>query len=202
MSSDPSVLEALTALRSGKPVVIPTDTVYGVGALPSVAAAIEQVFWAKGRPKEKALPILAAEIGELEGIVVIDDAVRAVGERFWPGPLTLVLEREPDFVYDLGAGSAPTIAVRVPEHPLTLELLRESGPLAVTSANRSGESEARTVEAARAALGDVIEVFVDGGECHGSPSTIVSLVDGFEVLRRGSLDPEEVRAVVVQSSTS
>jgi tRNA threonylcarbamoyl adenosine modification protein (Sua5/YciO/YrdC/YwlC family) len=201
VSSDPQILAALTELRSGKPVVIPTDTVYGVAALPSVAAAIEQVFWAKGRPREKALPILAAGAGALEGIVVIDPAVRAVAERFWPGPLTLVLERDPGFHYDLGAGSAPTIAVRVPEHPLTLELLREAGPLAVTSANRSGDDPALNVEEARAALGDVIDVFVDGGECRGSPSTIVSLVDGFEVLRRGSLDPDDVRSVV-QSSRS
>jgi tRNA threonylcarbamoyl adenosine modification protein (Sua5/YciO/YrdC/YwlC family) len=201
VSPDPQIEAALAELRAGRPIVIPTDTVYGVAALPSVAAAIEAVFWAKDRPKEKALPILAAEVAALEEVVVLDDRARAVADRFWPGPLTLVLERAPQFHYDLGGGTSPMIAVRIPEHPLTLELLRASGPLAVTSANRSGDEPALTVEEAREALGDVIDVYVDGGPCEGSPSTIVSLAAGFEVLRRGGLDPDEVLAAI-QSSTS
>ena len=178
------------ALRAGRLVVIPTDTVYGVAALPGVA---EDLFAAKGRPEDKAIPVLGARAADLESIAEFDERATRIAARFWPGPLTLVLPRAPGFTVDLGGIDAETVAVRVPAHDVALELLDRSGPLAVTSANRSGEPAATTVHHARAALGDAVAVYVDAGECGGAPSTVASLVGELRLLRPGPVDEEGLR---------
>jgi tRNA threonylcarbamoyl adenosine modification protein (Sua5/YciO/YrdC/YwlC family) len=184
---------ALAVLRAGALVVIPTDTVYGVAAMPAIPGGIEAIFRAKGRSEDKALPILGATIESLAKVVVLDERARAVAERFWPGPLTLVLKRTVGFPYDLGGSDPETVAVRIPSSMVALELLRMSGPLAVTSANVSGEQPATSVEGARSALGNAVGVYLDGGPCSGSPSTVVSLVDEPIVLRAGGISETDIK---------
>jgi L-threonylcarbamoyladenylate synthase len=183
---------AVAALESGSIVVIPTDTVYGIGALPHLPGAIEAIFRAKGRPEDKPLPVLGASTADLAAIVEFDDRAQGLARRFWPGPLTLVLPRAPGFEADLGGTGATAVGVRVPAFDLALELLVRTGPLAVTSANKSGDAPATTAEAARRALGDAVEVVIDGGLRGGVPSTVLSLVDEPEIIRAGPLD-EQIR---------
>ena len=187
-----SLQDALAALANGKAIVLPTDTVYGVGARPDDPSAVASIFRAKGRPEEKALPVLAADVAALEPVAVFEERAVRLAQRFWPGPLTLVLPRAAGFTHDLGGGNDGTIAVRIPAFDRTLELLSESGPLAVTSANRSGEPAAATVEEARAALGHAIDVFLDGGRVGGAPSTVVHLVGEPAILREGALGKREI----------
>lgn len=180
--------------------VIPTDTVYGIAALPSIPGAVAAVFAVKGRPEEKPLPVLGATVEQLGSIVVFDAAARRVAARYWPGPLTLVLPRAPGFVHELGGRAGDetsTIAVRIPDCSTALQLLHRSGPLAVTSANRSGEPPATTVEEAKSAL-DGIDVFVDAGRCAGVPSTVISLGPKRSVLRRGGIPPDEVLQMLTE----
>lgn len=187
-----AIAAALAPLRAGRLVVIPTDTVYGVAALPTIPSAIEAIFAAKGRPEDKPLPILVASLADADEVGVLDDRARMMASRHWPGPLTLVVPRSPRFTADLGGGTDQTVAVRIPRHELARGLLRESGPLAVTSANRSGKPDATTVEEARAALAAAVDVYLDGGECQSQPSTIVSLVGETTVLREGAIRAREV----------
>jgi L-threonylcarbamoyladenylate synthase len=178
------------ALRTGRLVVLPTDTVYGVGALPRSRGGVAAIFAAKGRSEDKAIPVLAASVEDLADVVVFDDRARALAEKFWPGPLTLVMPRNPAWPYDLGGSDYSTIAVRVPRNRTALALLERTGPLAVTSANRSDEPAATTVARARSALGDAVAVYLEGGVCDEVPSSVVSVVGGVKMLREGpvSLD--------------
>ena len=186
-----SVTDAAALISAGQIVVVPTDTTYGIGADPGRRSTIAKVFQVKGRPSRKPLPLLADCPESLEGIVVWDVPTRKVFEAFWPGPLTLVLQRAEGYTHDLGAKS-DSIAVRVPAHAVTLEILRLTGPLAVTSANRSGARPALTIPEARSALEPSIEHFVDGGVCDGGPSTVISLIGRPELLREGPVRLEEV----------
>lgn len=180
------IAEAVAAIRSGAMVVIPTDTVYGIGARPDAVASI---FDVKQRPREKALPVLGCDVGQLGGIAELDDRARALAETYWPGPLTIVVQRKPGFTADLGGNDATTVAVRVPAHPVAQGLLERTGPLAVTSANVSGEPPATTYEEACSLAPEL--VCLDGGTCDGVPSTVLTLVGEPRVLRRGGLDLTE-----------
>lgn len=186
-----SVRSIADELSSGLLAVIPTETVYGIAASPRLPAAIESIFEVKGRDRSKPLPVLCADIDAIATVVVLDQDARRVANRFWPGPLTLVLPRASGFDADLGNGRDDSVAVRVPARPLTLELLSIAGPLAVTSANRSGDAPARTVAEAQAIFGDGVR-YLDGGPCDGQPSTVVSLVGEPTVLRIGALAGDEV----------
>jgi L-threonylcarbamoyladenylate synthase len=186
---------AVRALESGRPIVMPTDTVYGLAVMPGIPAAVEEVFRIKGRAKEKPVAVLATGVRAFTWIAAFDDRARRLADRFWPGPLTIVLPRAPAFALDLGAGRG--VGVRVPDHELALELLGLAGPLAVTSANRSDEPPATTVDEAREALGNEVEVFVDGGRCSGDPSTVVSLLEDEPViLRDGPLTGDHIKAAL------
>jgi L-threonylcarbamoyladenylate synthase len=176
---------AAVALRAGKLVVLPTDTVYGLGALPNVHAAIERIYLAKGRPESKPIPVLGASLDDLRSVAVFGERPRALADRHWPGPLTLVLPRAEGFTADLGGDQPEGVAVRVPACDPALALLRQVGPLAVTSANRSGEAPATTVAEARAVLDEWADAFIDGGRCDGEPSTVISLLGEPTVLRPG-----------------
>ena len=188
MADPDEIRRAREVLDAGGLVVIPTDTVYGIAARPDDPAAIAAVFAVKERPSDKPL---AATPSDLDQIALLGDLARRAA-RHWPGPLTLVVPRAPGFDLDLGGapgGSAQSqgVAVRVPACEVALELLRASGPLAVTSANLSGDRPATTVSEARAALGARVRVYLDGGVCAGRPSTVVSLVGGIEPLRAGPI---------------
>jgi len=187
---------ALADLGSGRPVVIPTDTVYGIAALPGVPGATDAVFAAKGRPADKPLPVLAAKLEDLDGICELGPTTRRLARAFWPGPLTLVVPRAPALRWKLGPTTEPTMAVRIPDCDVALRLLARSGPLAVTSANRSGDQPATTVAEARAALGGVVRTFVDAGPRRAAVSTIVSVVDEPKVLRAGAIPELEILRVL------
>lgn len=184
--------QALEALDAGRPIVIPTDTVYGIAARFDLPGAVRAIFDAKGRPDEKALPVLGATLEQLEAVAAFTPQARQLVGRYWPGPLTVVLPRAPGFVHDIGGTNEHTVAVRVPAHGTTRQLLLLSGPLAVTSANLSGEPPCATVEEARSVLGDAIGVYLDGGELGGSPSTVLSLVNGIDVLREGAVSAADI----------
>lgn len=174
-------------MSAGRIVVIPTDTVYGIAASPDIPGAIDAIFELKGRSRAKALPVLGDSIDSLSRIAVFDDRARTAATKFWPGPLTLVLPRATGWTVDLGGDDRATVAVRVPALEITRALLELSGPLAVTSANPSGEAEARSVDEARARFGDRVGAYLDGGVAQGVPSTVLSLVGEPAVLREGAI---------------
>lgn len=182
-----NVEEVAQQLCAGHLAVIPTDTVYGLAAHLDHPSAISEIFVAKGRPPEKPIPVLGADIDQLASVVRFDERARKLAMRFWPGPLTIILPRVEGFDVDLGGDGSRTVGVRVPKEPRALELLRATGPLAVTSANRSGEKEATTVDEAREALGDSAIAYLDGGRCVGTPSTIVFLAGERRLLREGPI---------------
>lgn len=184
--------EVVRVLQQGGVIVMPTDTVYGLAARPDVPGAVAAIFAIKERPRDKALPVLAADVDALRDVAEVDERARHLAEVFWPGPLTLVLPRAASFTCDLGGTSAATVAVRVPALDVALDLLGRTGPLAVTSANRSGAPAAVTVDEARAALGREVDIFIDGGRVGGAPSTVLDIVDGPRVLREGALSREEL----------
>lgn len=178
------------ALEAGKVVAIPTDTVYGLACSPQVRGAVDSVFELKGRAEDKPLPVLGATLDDLGDVAVFDHRALTLARRFWPGALTLVLPRNGSFTADLGGGEKRTVAVRVPKHPLARELLATTGPLAVTSANPSGEPPAATAGEVRAYFPG-LEV-LDGGPSAGAPSTVLALVDRPQVLRRGEIAEAEL----------
>ena len=186
--------DALDALRQGSVVVIPTDTVYGLACLPDRPGSVRKIFELKGRPDEKPLPVLGDGLGSLHGVAEFDDRAVRLATSYWPGPLTLVLPRAPGFTYDLGGDGTATVAVRVPANEVVLELLAASGPLAVTSANRSGDPPATSIEEAREIFGAGPAAYVDGGPCRGEPSTVLSLVGAPTVLRDGPLAAADLLA--------
>ncbi|MGH2734850.1 MAG: L-threonylcarbamoyladenylate synthase [Actinomycetota bacterium] len=192
MDPTPELASAGAALRTGKLVVLPTDTVYGVAALPRARGSIAAIFEAKGRPTDKALPVLAASIDDLTEVVSFDARAVELGGRYWPGPLTIVLPRKVTWPYDLGGDDSTSVAVRIPRSEMARGLLELTGPLAVTSANLSGESPATTIEEARAHLGDRVAVYLDGGRCSGQVSTVLSLVGEPRVLRPGAIPAGEL----------
>lgn len=181
--------DALAALRRGHIIGLPTDTVYGIAADPMQRSAVERLFIAKDRPQIKPIPILAASIEDVRRIAVIDDDVSAVAARHWPGDLTLILFRAPalpDWVGDLRRN---TVGVRIPDHPVALEILAAAGPLAVTSANRTSEKPAIDSAGAIESLGDSIAVYLPGAAGGGKASTIVDLSgDEPRILRQGSVE--------------
>jgi L-threonylcarbamoyladenylate synthase len=188
MIAERDVDRALQELNAGRPIVLPTDTVYGLAALPQNPAAVEAVFAAKGKP----LPVLGASVEDLEDIVQLDEDALVLAHAFWPGPLTLVVPRAVDLPWRLGSEPSAMIAVRIPRCDIALRVLERSGPLAVTSANRSGHSPATTVAEARAALGGEVNVYLDGGPRAGVASTVVTLSLGPRVLRRGAITESDI----------
>lgn len=187
---------ALEALRSGEVIVIPTDTVYGLACLPNIPGAVSKIFALKGRSADKALPVLGYSAQALADVAMFDDRAVELARRFWPGPLTLVLPRAEGFTSYLGDDAKESVAVRVPQHDVALELLAASGPLAVTSANLSGEPPARTAEEAADIFGSDVPTYVEGGQGRGVPSTVASLVPELRVLREGGVSRAEIDEVL------
>ena len=199
-----TLLEALRLARAaigrGGLVVIPTDTVYGVAADAFDAPAVRALVAAKGRTPASPPPVLISGLSTLDALAeVVHDEVRALAERFWPGPLTIIVPARASLDLDLGETNG-TIALRIPNDPIALELLRETGPLAVSSANRTGEPPARSALAAEAALGSSVEIIIDGGDRGTVASTIVdatALPDGpLRIVRVGAVAVEEIRTVL------
>jgi len=179
--------DAVSALRRGEVVVVPTDTVYGVAVDPFVEGATQRLFDAKRRPRDVTLPVLVGSPADVEKVAVVTGVARPLIEAHWPGALTVVLSRRGDVRFDLGTNES-TVGVRCPDHPIVRALCERVGPLAVTSANLHGEPTPATAAEVAAALGDAVAVVIDGGPCTGSPSTVVDCTgDHPVVLRQGAI---------------
>lgn len=189
---------AATALRAGRLVVLPTDTVYGLACDPFSAEAVTSLLATKGRGRDMPVPVLVGSWTTIDGLVLgVPAEARRLVEAFWPGGLSIVLRHAPSLSWELG-DTRGTVMLRMPLHPVALELLREVGPLAVSSANRSGRPPATTAAQAREQLGDAVAVYLDGGPS-GDPvaSTIVDLTGSFpSVLREGAVSAAEVGEVL------
>src|SRR5215831_5972199 len=189
---------ASRAVQSGQLVVVPTDTVYGIGADAFDATAVADLLAAKGRGRDMPVPVLVGSWDTIEGLVNhVPAQMRALIEAFWPGGLTLVVEHAPSLSWDLG-DSRGTVAVRMPLHPVALELLERTGPMAVSSANRTGQPPALTAQAALEQLGEDVQVYLDGGPAAvGVASTIVDVTtETPRALREGAVSLADLRRVV------
>ncbi|MFE9248259.1 L-threonylcarbamoyladenylate synthase [Streptomyces sp. NPDC007088] len=190
--------EAASAVRRGELVVLPTDTVYGIGADAFGADAVADLLDAKGRGRNMPTPVLIGSPNTLHGLVTdFSETAWDLVDAFWPGGLTLVARHQPSLAWDLG-DTRGTVAIRMPLHPVAIELLTEFGPMAVSSANLTGHPAPETCDAAQAMLGDSVSVYLDGGPTSGNvPSSIVDVSGDTPVLlRSGVLDADELRKVV------
>ncbi|MFH9223665.1 L-threonylcarbamoyladenylate synthase [Streptomyces lydicus] len=190
--------EAASAVRRGELVVLPTDTVYGIGADAFSAEAVGDLLEAKGRGRGMPSPVLVGSPNTLHGLVTdFSEQAWELVDAFWPGALTLVAKHQPSLTWDLGE-TRGTVAVRMPLHPVAIELLTEFGPMAVSSANLTGHPSPQDCDAAQEMLGDSASVYLDGGPTPAAvPSSIVDVTGKIPVLlREGALSAEELRKVV------
>ncbi|MEV7725896.1 L-threonylcarbamoyladenylate synthase [Streptomyces sp. NPDC087917] len=190
--------EAASAVRRGELVVLPTDTLYGIGADAFSSEAVGDLLAAKGRGRNMPTPVLIGSPNTLHGLVTdFSEQAWELVDAFWPGGLTLVAKHQPSLAWDLGE-TRGTVAVRMPLHPVAIELLTEVGPMAVSSANLTGHPAPEDCEAARAMLGDSVSVYLDGGPTPSTlPSSIVDVTGKVPVLlRAGALTAEQLREVV------
>lgn len=192
-----ALARATGALRAGRVVALPTDTVYGLAALPGVAGATGRLFALKRRAADVPVAVLCAATDQALALAdpgAVSDEVRRVAARLWPGPLTLVLPRRPGLGYALGEPST-TIGLRCPDHRLVRTLAAEVGPLATTSANLHGEPTPPTAAGVAAAFGPDLDLVLDGGRCASPPSTVVEAGGGgWRLVRAGALGLPDVEA--------
>jgi len=189
--------EAVNAIARGALVVLPTDTVYGIAADAFNPEAVAALLAAKGRGRQLPPPVLVPEVRTLDGLATeVPPAVRDLVAAFWPGGLTVICRAQPSLAWDLGE-TGGTVALRMPDHPAALALLRRTGPLAVSSANLTGRPAARTAIDAADQLGDAVAVFLDAGVAPGGvASTIVDATgDGLRLVRAGAIGLAALRAV-------
>ena len=189
---------AVDAVRDGGLIVLPTDTVYGIGADAFTPDAVQALLEAKGRGRDTPPPVLIGDHAVLLALAVdVPDYVEDLTEELWPGPLTLILNAQPSHTWDLGE-TRGTVALRMPEDEVALELLRRTGPLAVSSANRHGKPAALSVLDAATQLGDAVSIYLDGGTARiGESSTILdTTVTPAEIVRQGALSKERIIEVV------
>jgi tRNA threonylcarbamoyl adenosine modification protein (Sua5/YciO/YrdC/YwlC family) len=189
---------AISAAKGGRLVVLPTDTVYGIGADAFDSAAVTALLAAKGRGRDMPVGVLVGSWHTIDGLVyAVPPAARELIQAFWPGALSLVVRHAPSLQWDLG-NSAGTVMLRMPLHPVAIDLLREVGPMAVSSANISGSPAAVTAQDARTQLGERVEVYLDAGPSpQGAASTIVDLTgDSPRVLREGPVGVDEIAKVL------
>jgi L-threonylcarbamoyladenylate synthase len=188
---------ALKILQGGGIIAFPTDTVYGLGALAFNSKAIESIYPAKNRPIEKAIPILIGNLSDLDQIAAdIPNMALHFAARFWPGPLTCIVPKKQTL--PLAVSVTNTVAVRIPDHADTRALLRAAGPMAVTSANISGQPSPSTAQEVYEQLNGRIPLILDGGKTKGGiPSTLVDCTGSEPViLREGSITLAELLAVL------
>ncbi|HEY5629420.1 MAG TPA: L-threonylcarbamoyladenylate synthase [Candidatus Limnocylindrales bacterium] len=197
--------EAVALLRSGGIVAVPTDTVYGIAADIALPDAIERLFAAKQRPPEKAVAVLLADAAQARELGVVSRAAAVLAERFWPGGLTLVLPVRPEArLPRVLAAGAPTIGVRVPDHAAPRALAAALGPLPTTSANRSGEADARDAREILERLGESLALVLDGGPIRGGPaSTVVDCtLDWPSILREGAIPSAEIASALTEAGVA
>jgi L-threonylcarbamoyladenylate synthase len=189
--------DAASAVLRGELVVLPTDTVYGVGADAFSPAAVMRLLAAKGRGRDMPSPVLVGTVRAAEALVEdLGPYGQLLINEFWPGGLTIVCRAARSLVWDLG-DTKGTVAIRMPQDPVALELLQETGPMAVTSANKTGQPSPGTAAEAREQLGESVSVYLDGGACAAAvASTIVDLTGNQpRLLRRGAISVGRLREV-------
>lgn len=193
--------EAIRALAAGGVVALPTDTVYGIAVALETPGGIERLFAAKSRPPDKAIALLLADAEQAADIGEVTPVAEALARAFWPGGLTLVVPRRVDRPLPaaltggaLAPGAIPTVGLRVPDHDAPRALARALGPLPTTSANVSGEPEARDAGEIEARLGPALELILDGGPAQGGPaSTVVDVTGGApRILRSGAIPDQAI----------
>jgi L-threonylcarbamoyladenylate synthase len=188
---------AVTAARAGELIVLPTDTVYGIGADAFIPASVTTMLAAKGRGRNMPPPVL---VGTARAAAALVDDLGAFGQdlidEFWPGALTLVFRASPTLLWDLG-DTKGTVALRMPLHAVALDVLKQTGPMAVSSANRHGQPAAITAYDAEQQLGEAVSVYLDGGPCTDNiPSTILDLTGTIpKVLRSGAIGVDRLRGI-------
>lgn len=191
---DEGLAAAVDALRAGRLVVMPTDTVYGLAADAFNPQAVQGLLDAKGRTRQMPPPVLVPSMQTLEALTVdVPAYARAMVDALWPGALTLVCHEQPSLTWDLGE-TRRTVAVRMPDDARALSLLKRSGPLAVSSANRTGRAAALTVDEAEQMLGDAVAVYLDGGAAQLQAASTILDVTGAapRILRAGAIATEEL----------
>lgn len=197
-SREAGLAAAAGVVRSGRLVVMPTDTVYGLGCDAFDGMAVQSLLEVKGRGPQMPVPVLVGSWTTIDGLVLgVPRQARQLIEAFWPGGLSLVLPHAPSLTWNLG-DTRGTVMLRMPLHPVAIELLREVGPMAVSSANRSGQPPATTAEQAKEQLGESVTVYLDGGPAGDPvPSTIVDLTgENPLVLRPGAVSVDEISEVL------
>ncbi len=192
------IAAAVNAIKLGRLVVLPTDTVYGVGCDAFDSAAVAALLAAKGRGRDMPVGLLVGSWHTIEGLVfAMPDGARELIRAFWPGALSLVVRQAPSLQWDLGDARG-TVMLRMPLHPIAIELLRDVGPMAVSSANISGQPPAVTADDAQRQFGDLVDVYLDAGVCaQQAASTIVDLTGPTpHLLRAGPVSAESIAAVL------
>ena len=200
IQNDPHALSlAVELLQSGEVVAFPTDTVYGIGVRADSEDAIEKLYQIKARSFDKPIPVMVAAVGQLEQVAgTVPASARRLAARFWPGPLTMVLPKRaglPDNLTHL-----PGVGVRIPDHPFALDLLKRCGPLAVTSANLSGQPEALCAKKVLAQLEGLLALMVDGGDSPGGTASTVVDLTGTKpcILREGPISAEMITQALIK----
>lgn len=195
------IKQAVNLLQQGKLVAIPTETVYGLAGDAKNVSAIKAIYQAKGRPDTNPLIVHISNIEQINDWAIhIPDKAFQLAEKFWPGPLTLILQKHPDVPYCV-TGNQDTVGIRIPNHPLTLELLKAfGGGLAAPSANRYGRISPTTATAVKEELNESVDLILDGGPCQvGIESTIISLIDDSPIiLRQGAILASEIETLLNQ----
>jgi L-threonylcarbamoyladenylate synthase len=192
------IASAVSAVKDGRLVVLPTDTVYGVGADAFDPAAVTALLAAKGRGRDMPVPVLVGSWQTIDGLAfAVPEAARELIHAFWPGALSIVVQQAPSLQWDLGEGRGK-VMVRMPLHPVAIELLREVGPMAVSSANISGRPPAITADDARRQLGELVGVYLDAGPSQQqAASTIIDLTGPTpHILREGPVGADEIATVL------
>jgi tRNA threonylcarbamoyl adenosine modification protein (Sua5/YciO/YrdC/YwlC family) len=193
-----AITAAAAAVNSGRLVVMPTDTVYGLGADAFDSRAVAALLAAKGRGRDMPVGVLVGSWNTIEGLVLsVPDSARELIRAFWPGALSLVVQQAPSLQWDLGDARG-TVMLRMPLHPVAIDLLRQTGPMAVSSANVSGQPPATTAQEAQRQLGELVDVYLDGGTAEQSAaSTIVDLTGPTpRLLREGPVSAAAIAGVL------
>ena len=193
-----AIAAAAAAVKSGRLVVLPTDTVYGLGADAFDASAVAALLEAKGRGRGMPVGVLVGSWHTIEGLVYsVPESTRELIRAFWPGALSLVVQQAPSLQWDLGDARG-TVMVRMPLQPVAIELLRQTGPMAVSSANVSGRPAANTAQEARDQLGDLVDVYLDGGRAQQQAASTILDLTGPEprILREGPVGADAIADVL------
>lgn len=182
---------------NGELVVYPTETVYGIGACIYNETAVKKLYMAKNRPFDMPLSVAVADKKMAELIAEVDERAEKLIDAFLPGPLTIIIKKKPE-VPDIVTSMSEKVGIRIPDHPLALEIIRKTGPIVATSANLHSHPDAVTVDEAEKDLGDNVSTYIDCGPCNlGKPSTIIWLMgDKMEIVRQGAITKDQIEAVL------